>query len=147
MSLKSNVRQLVRSYRVVGLLLLVYWLVLFTLTHLPKVPLPELGKNTDKYMHFIAYGGLAFLLAALCSIKWKVGFTLMLRVFLITALYGFLDELSQVPIPGRMGDINDWVADLLGALMGILLFALSYPIVRAILRNRAAKKSEATLNQ
>ena len=65
---------------------------------------------------------------------------MLLRVFLITALYGFLDELSQVPIPGRMGDIQDWAADLMGSLMGLLLFTMSYPIVRTLLRNRAAKK-------
>jgi VanZ family protein len=121
-------------------LLLIYWLILFTLTHLPKLKLPEMGRHSDKYMHFLAYGGLAFLLAALCSIKWKIGFTMLLRVFLITALYGFLDELSQVPIPGRMGDIQDWAADLMGSLMGLLLFTMSYPIVRTLLRNRAAKK-------
>ncbi|MFT5527442.1 MAG: VanZ family protein [Pirellulaceae bacterium] len=128
-----------------GAVFLVYWLVLFTLTHLPKVGLPKLGKYSDKYMHFAAYGVLAFLLAALCSIKWRIGFSLLLRVFLMVALYGFLDELLQVPIPGRMGDIQDWAADLLGALVGVLFFAMAYPIVRAMLSNRASKKVDQRL--
>ena len=40
--------------------LVVYWLALIAATHYPSVRLPEQVPNSDKIVHFAAFGGLAF---------------------------------------------------------------------------------------
>jgi VanZ family protein len=47
----------------------------------------------------------------------------MLRVallaFLIAAGYGIFDEVHQLFVPGRSGDVFDWFADASGSVVGI----------------------------
>jgi VanZ family protein len=38
------------------------------------------------------------------------------------AVYGALDELTQIPV-GRYADVYDWLADCAGALAGVAAFA------------------------
>ena len=40
---------------------------------------------------------------------------------LVVIFYGIIDEVHQLFIPGRMAEILDWLADVGGALIGILL--------------------------
>ncbi len=99
----------------------VYWSTLFVGTHLPR-GVQGVGNINDKLLHFGAYAGLAFLLTAtLKSLRVRHG-TLLLPM-VIAAMYGCLDELSQLPVPGRQADIADWAADVLGAGVGVFAFA------------------------
>ncbi|MGM0443776.1 MAG: VanZ family protein [Fibrobacterota bacterium] len=41
--------------------------------------------------------------------------------FCILALYGVLDEVHQLYIPGRDGSVYDWYADIAGGAAGVLL--------------------------
>lgn len=106
-------------------LLILYWIVLFTATHVPlkKGTIPQ---GTDVPLHFMAYAGLAFLLTWWLSLRWE-RMTLK-RLLLIVAgvsLFGILDELFQgIPALQREPSIKDWTADTLGALLGVTLFLL-----------------------
>lgn len=103
-----------------GCVALVYWAFIFFLTHVPSS-----GGNgipgADKVMHFLAYFGLA-LLIAFVAVLWR-GFSLslLIGVWLLVAGYGIVDELSQTLVPGRTCSAADWIADALGGLTGILL--------------------------
>lgn len=109
--------------RVVAFAILsVYWGGLFVGTHLPR-GVRGLGQIDDKLLHFGAYVGLAFLLAAaLTSLGGRSG--ALLLTMLVACVYGALDELSQIPIPGRHCDIADWAANVFGAGVGVAAFAL-----------------------
>lgn len=100
----------------------VYWLAIFIGTHMPQ-GVQELGWVNDKLLHSGAYTGLAFLLAAtLTTLRVRHG--ALLLPLIISAVYGCLDELSQIPVPGRHAEVADWVADVAGAGVGVLAFSI-----------------------
>jgi len=106
-------------------LLILYWILLFVATHIPlkKGALPQ---GTDVPLHFIAYAGLAFLLTWWLSLKWdRLTFGRLLLILAGVSLFGVIDELLQgIPVLRREPSVKDWVADTLGAALGILLFLL-----------------------
>jgi VanZ family protein len=106
-------------------LALAYWLLLFVLTHVPIRPSSEPGKGSlDKLWHVLAFAGLAFLLCLVgASRRWPRG-GLSLAVLAAIGAYGLLDELTQSWIPQRSADVRDWVADLLGAGLGLSAYSL-----------------------
>ena len=106
--------------------LTVYWLILFVLTSLPSNRLPD-AKINDKIEHYVAFGLLSFLLSLAFSFQRKVRFLYtwpLMWTIILVALYGMLDELHQLYVPGRYCDILDWTADVLGGLAGIGLVFL-----------------------
>ena len=104
-------------------LLLVYWAALATGTHWPSYGSGP-PRYHDKTAHFVGYAGLAFLLSFVWATRRRWEPRGMLLVLATTMTYGMLDELSQIPIPGRSGEFRDWVADLLGSTTGILAFTM-----------------------
>ncbi|MHB1033996.1 MAG: VanZ family protein [Pirellulales bacterium] len=111
-----------RSASILKAALLAYWLALFTVTHLPASRVIE-TRIWDKAAHFVAYAGLAFLLAA----AWSLRTTLTLRhygiILAVMAVYGAIDEILQSPV-GRDTDARDWLADILGTLLALACFRL-----------------------
>jgi VanZ family protein len=106
--------------------LVFYWLLILTLTSLPGNELPDIKIN-DKIEHFLAYGGLGFLLYL--SLRVQDKYSLLKKLpwlfsILVVALYGAFDELHQLFIPGRMCDIKDWIADMIGVIIGVVIMAL-----------------------
>jgi len=102
--------------------LTIYWLILFTATSIPVERLPSLGL-TDKLNHFIAYFVLAFLLKLTLIFQRKSRFLFEKAPYvtgIICMLYGAFDELHQMFIPGRFAETLDWLADLSGAMVGIV---------------------------
>ena len=98
----------------------VYWLVLFTATH---VPTPELVAgamelNVDKLIHLTAYALLATLmLAAWRSLGWRrVGWTTLL----VAVGYAVFDEFTQ-PLVGRICDALDLLADVAGVFLALAI--------------------------
>jgi VanZ family protein len=82
--------------------------------------------NIDKIAHFgFFFGGSGLLSAYLFRLRptqtnWK---WLFITVVLGMSVVGGLDELHQSFTPGRSGnDPMDWLADLLGAVVGALTF-------------------------
>ena len=78
----------------------------------------------DKAVHFFAYFVLAVLLyltliyqrKSIILFKYATIFTI-----LIIAIYGALDEIHQMYIPGRSMDYYDWLADIAGGIIALIL--------------------------
>ena len=71
-------------------------------------PTPD---GTDKLVHLIAFAALAFPLA-------RTGRFGLLPVFIGASAFGGAIELIQ-PSFNRSADVNDWVADVVGVVLGI----------------------------
>ena len=80
--------------------------------------------HIDKIVHFILYAGLSFiLLLDFNNLKIKKSKNLNIFVpIIIAVIYGGLIELIQILIPGRSGELLDFVFDIGGALTGMLIF-------------------------
>ena len=88
-------------------------IVTLTLTVAMLWPLeaPPAPEGSDKLVHFIAFAALAFPLA-------RTGRFGLLPVFIGASAFGGAIELIQ-PSVNRSADINDWVTDILGVVLGI----------------------------
>lgn len=116
-----------------------YWLALFAATHVPRVPESLTMPGGDKWHHALAYAGLSFLLGVWQAFRGPLTRKLALRIACIVILYGIIDELSQIPA-GRNAEFMDWLADVVGTLLGLGVLTL----VRAILpRSSAAPPPES----
>ncbi len=102
--------------------LVCYWSALFVATHIPKVP-SSVAHVSDKLMHYLAYSGLAFLLAAAFTTRWQFRPAHYVTLFSVVAIYGIADELIQIPV-GRTAEVADWIADITGAACGLAAFAI-----------------------
>jgi VanZ family protein len=71
-------------------------------------PAPE---GSDKIVHLVAFAALAFPLA-------RTGRFGLLRVSIGASAFGGAIELIQ-PSFNRSADFNDWVADVLGVVLGV----------------------------
>lgn len=113
-----------RSYTItlIYIPLIVYWITLFILTTIPVDNVPKLFENQDKYEHFIAYCGLAILLSLALYFQKKsilISSKAFLFALLLILVYGAVDELHQLFVPGRYCDFYDWLADSFGGIIGI----------------------------
>jgi VanZ family protein len=88
-------------------------------THYPK-PEQLLGTNlpSDKTLHFLAYGALGLLAAALVAVsgRWSAQRVAALAAGLVA--FAAIDEVTQ-PWFGRSAEPLDWVYDLIGLAAGI----------------------------
>jgi len=115
--LKKNKKYLIH------LPLIIYWLILFTLTSLPAsmAIVTEIG---DKISHFGAYGLLSVFLYLTMYFQDK--FPLLKKypgifTILIASIYGLLDEIHQIYVPGRFAEVLDWLADFSGSVAAVLI--------------------------
>jgi hypothetical protein len=109
-----------------GLLLAGYWVVAFTLTHLPMRGAggPMFGiRHADKLAHLLIYAGLSGLLSIWFGVRRRMDGAVAVAVIVLLALssYATFDELSQIPV-GRNADLRDWFADLAGINLGLCGF-------------------------
>ena len=72
---------------------------------------PPAPEGSDKLVHFIAFAALAFPLA-------RTGRFGLVPVFMGASAFGGAIELIQPPF-NRSADINDWIANILGVVLGI----------------------------
>ena len=107
--------------------LVVYWITLFILTTIPVDSIPRLFEYQDKIEHFVAYGVLAFLLTLALFFQKRsnlLSSKAFIFAFLFILVYGAVDELHQMIVPGRYCDLYDWFANSLGGSLGIWLVHL-----------------------
>ncbi|MEI7811876.1 MAG: VanZ family protein [Ignavibacteria bacterium] len=102
--------------------LVIYWIMLLMLTSIPGQSTPDFGIS-DKIEHAVAYMILTVLLCLTYQFQGK--FKMLYRspfvwTIATVALYGALDEIHQLFIPGRSCDIMDWMADITGAVLGLI---------------------------
>ncbi|MFN8583649.1 MAG: VanZ family protein [Gemmatimonadaceae bacterium] len=92
------------------------------MTSLPGSVIPSAHgiPNADKVVHFSLYLVFGYLLmrARAGAISWL----LVGRIVVAIAIFAALDEWHQQFIPGRDMDRLDWLADMTGAAVGILIF-------------------------
>jgi VanZ family protein len=111
------------KYVIAGLA--VYWPLIFAATHLP---IQHIGRQTgmsDKVMHWLAYLGLVFFLWLAVSPYEKVNWR-KAKVWIILAVlvwYGAVDEWLQSYV-GRGASVDDFRADMFGALVGLGLLSV-----------------------
>ena len=82
----------------------------------------------DKFLHFIAFvaGGVLLAGAVRFSGNWSWAMVLLVTIVALS-LFGAADEYHQLHTPGRTGgDLDDWIADTLGACTGAAIFCLTY---------------------
>lgn len=100
-------------------LTVVYGVTLLWLTHAPNISPPSLGPfgdDSDKVIHFFAYGGLAFLVMLVLK-AWKPQATVMRGAIIALVVVAAVDELTQ-PLTLRHADWLDWVANSAGIIVG-----------------------------
>jgi VanZ family protein len=118
------------TLRFASFCLVTYWIAIFIGTHLPSSSLPRMG-GSDKILHFGAFGGLAFLVA--WALPTREGKTLQRALLTLGLIIGYalIDELTQKLIPGRTCSLGDFIADSMGAFMGLgAYFATKAVLVR-----------------
>ena len=116
-----------RSRRVlVPLLALAYWALLFWATHSPARDDagPPKVRHLDKVQHLAAFAILGAITSAAAACFVSPGPKLYLGVLALIGSYAAVDEWTQGWIQNRMGDPLDWLSDMLGALLGVVAFAV-----------------------
>ena len=109
-----------RKYLDIPLTLIVTLILTVALLWPIEQPLPA-PQGSDKLVHLAAFAALAFPLARTSRVS-------LLLVFMGASAFGGLIELIQ-PTFNRSADLNDWIADILGVMLGIAL-GLIYRQVR-----------------
>jgi len=108
--------------------LIFYWIILFTLTTLPAQSVPSVGVS-DKLEHLLAYFVLSILLYLTLLFQRKSVLLknyAMLFTILIVFAYGIIDELHQLMIPGRSCELLDFLADMIGGIIGIIIVKILF---------------------
>ncbi|MFO0921503.1 MAG: VanZ family protein [Pirellulales bacterium] len=139
------VRLAIRGIRVVTLVLAAYWLLLFIGTHIPRGQMPAIH-HSDKTLHFLAYAGLAFLLAWAFPKEAKRPLAHVVGAWIVATFYGAADEITQLAV-GRSADFWDWVADTLGAMAGLVFYVGLRPFWARVRRSpwlQKARGNEST---
>ena len=104
--------------------ILIYWIS--SIETLPHVEIPII--SPDKLAHVGVYfifcwfsrRALYFQVAVPFLKRWS-----FVGAFLLTCLYGYLDEVHQLYVPGRSYEYYDMLADAIGALLFLAFFAIS----------------------
>jgi VanZ family protein len=96
-----------------------YMIAIFFVSNLQVAPLPE--EVSDKTAHIWAYAGLAVLSVRAVGggLPCPVVFRVAWLALVVAGGYGIFDEIHQLFVPGRSGDLLDWYADVSGAVLGI----------------------------
>ena len=111
--------------KILYLPLALYWIIIFILTSLPGNSIPKMILGfSDKAKHLGAYLVLSFLLNF--ALHFQKKYKLINKysassTFMIIFFYGLLDEIHQIFVPGRYFEWLDFLSDLIGGLIGILL--------------------------
>ena len=111
------------------ILVVAYLALIFGVSSNPQDPLSHTCfKVSDKMAHLAEYAGFGLLLsvASRSTFRRVRRWVLLVVVVLIGAAVGALDETYQMTVPGRERELLDWVADVVGVLVGsCLAMALS----------------------
>jgi VanZ family protein len=115
-----------RPWKLVAGLALVaacYWLAMFVATHLPIRTTPVGDPySLDKLEHLTAFAALAALLNALAVAIGLRSWNHSVAIVCFIAVYAMVDESTQVS--PRQPEVLDWLADVIGAFLGIFLYSL-----------------------
>jgi len=77
-----------------------------------------------KFAHFTAYFILGVFILHALVVNREITVKILLASFLFTVVYAISDEVHQLFIPGRSGEVRDVLIDSSGSLLGICLYAM-----------------------
>lgn len=98
---------------------ILYALVIIGLSSIPGKDFPETAWLThDKWLHLGEYGLFGILVARAVNTRVTASSRIFLITLLVAGLFGILDESYQSIIPGRDSSVSDWIADVIGILLG-----------------------------
>jgi len=104
--------------------LFIWTAILLFLTWWPKIEIPDIGLDyKDKVAHVFAFGLLGFL-AARARSKYEINHLQnAVKVTLFyCSLFAIFDEAMQGVIPGRVADVWDGLANIIGVFAAVLFF-------------------------
>jgi len=97
----------------------IVWVAAFVTTHLPGGAVPRVGVK-DTTLHFVGYFVIALLFLLTLSARGVPRLRRAVLVFCTMAAYGAIDEITQ-PLVRRSTDIRDWIADVAGTAVAIMV--------------------------
>jgi len=112
-----------------------YWLLIFTLTHIPPQHLPHVNL-WDKVEHLLAYGALGGVLFLTLWLTRPTMSQIGIVTLAIGMMYGAIDEWLQIPVH-RDCDLIDWFSDTTGLAIAVVCMTA----IRAMLLSRNAQRS------
>jgi VanZ family protein len=97
----------------------VYMALIYGVSGMQRAPLPS--QVSDKAGHLAAYFVLGLLTVRAVAGGFPARVTVRVAVLsaVVACGYGAFDEVHQLFVPGRSGDIADWYADSSGVLLGL----------------------------
>jgi VanZ family protein len=105
--------------------LIAYCLCIFLQSSTSELPveLPAF-EHADKVLHAGGYGLLGILFYRAYRSLWPnaSGWSMANASLLSAAFYGLSDEIHQYFVPGRSADPWDWLADTIGAMLGVVAY-------------------------
>ncbi|MBN2460010.1 MAG: VanZ family protein [Candidatus Cloacimonetes bacterium] len=113
-----KIRIQTKTYRI---LFVIWTAIMFTMTSIPELnTAPDRLLNIDKLYHIILY--FVFTVLYIRMNKDKQGRGTLRVLIILLLILPFLDELHQIPIPGRSFSLLDVIADVIGFFAAIILF-------------------------
>lgn len=108
--------------------LLVYSGMIFYVSSMPALDAPQVMPHADKFFHLGAYFPFGFLAARALvgTSSGLTGFRLGLGAVGLTALYAVSDEFHQMFVPGRTASAGDVMADVIGGILGVLVYQIIF---------------------
>lgn len=103
----------------------IYWPAIFLLTHIPQPKVVYQANLSDKTLHFMVYFILVFLvwgaIRPYSRVTWNK--PAVWAILAVMVWYGVMDEWLQ-GLVGRTADVQDFFADLAGAVASLLLLTV-----------------------
>ncbi|AIF44544.1 VanZ family protein [Virgibacillus sp. SK37] len=90
----------------------------------------DFHREVRKNAHFFIYLILGFLVVNALRASNVLGYRSVILALLICVLYAIVDEVHQLFIPGRSGEVRDVLIDTAGASVGIGVYLLINIIVK-----------------
>lgn len=83
-----------------------------------------------KAAHFFVYLILGILIISFCQEFGDINNKMVLLALFLAFLYALSDEIHQMLVPGRSGQISDVLLDAIGSFVGIISYKLIYNRLR-----------------
>jgi VanZ family protein len=115
--LKTGTERTLRAW----ILVAGYAALIFGISSIPAADLSRtVFKVSDKLAHLTEYAGFGLLttMALRSTLDRAPRWALVVVVVIVGAGVGALDEAYQATVPGRAQEFLDWVADVVGSLVG-----------------------------
>lgn len=134
-------------------ILAIYWVALLVFTHISIPKIVYQARISDKWLHFLAFMNLVFLLWFSFSPDDKVNWRrrLVWLLLLVVCVYGGLDELTQ-PYFGRTCDLYDFMVNVVAVVTALIIitflsFWQALPVMLAITIFGVTNLSRANLSK